>query len=421
MDPVTWRFPQPETFTLDNGLRVLLADMPGRHVATAALSIGLPTTAVERPETEGVVAAYAALLNADAPHHRDGTVGALALAGGMVTTRCGHRGPIVMGDCPAAELPRLFEAMAATVHPFTPTTRSFEALRRQVVAERAMESDDPIALGNKLIHESVLAPGSRYGRPLGGTEKAWRALTLDDVTAVVPGAARMTLIVAGDLAGTGAADAAAKAFDGVPAGDDLPLADVPPLPADRPGRAHRPGRGGPQTRLVLGCFAVDRLDPRWPSARVAGELLGGGPDSLLNRELRGRMGASYGIEARFMPFFSGGVFVVSGFVDAARAPAAAEAITRVLTRFREGDVDGGLVTRVRDRMLAAAPELYESTLAVTQQYAELLSCGIDPPAYVDRHLGLMGALDAGRVTADFASLVDPALLHTVAVGRFETG
>lgn len=420
--PRTWRFPAARTILLDNGMRVKLVDMPGRLVASVAVVVDL-STAVETPRTEGVVAACTAMMLADAPHARTGLVSEVAKVGGMITAKAGHRGPMVLADCPVLELPRLLEALAAMLLRFEPTARSFEAHRRLVTAELAVEAGDPVGLANKLLHESVLHPGSRYSRPLSGTERSWRHLTLADVVELYEtwvSARQMTVIIVGDLAMLDAAGAAADVFGGHPGRDRPAIAERPPAPGGGPRLLCRTGRGGPQTRLMLGCFATDRLDPRWPSARAAAELLGTGPDSLLNAELRGRMALTYGIEAKFLPFFSGGMFMVSGAVDAARGEQAAEAIMRVLHEVRRGGVDPDLFARVRRRMVTGAAELYESTMAVAQQYAELLSCGIEE-SFVDDHLDRLGSLDVARMTDDFRSLVDPDRLHAVAVGRFDPG
>ncbi|WP_433500669.1 M16 family metallopeptidase [Sphaerimonospora sp. CA-214678] len=420
--PRTWRFPAAHTILLDNGMRAKLVDMPGRFVASVAVVVDL-STAVETPRTEGVVAAYTAMTLADAPHARAGRVSEVAKAGGMITAKAGHRGPMVLADCPVLELPRLLDALAVMLLRFEPTARSFDAHRRLVAAELALEAGDPVGLANKLLHESVLHPESRYGRPLSGTERSWERLTLADVVelyATRVSARQMTVVVVGDLSMLDAAGAVAGAFGGYPGRDRPAVAERPPAPGGGPRLVCRPGRGGPQTRLMLGCFATDRLDPRWPAARAAAELLGAGTDSLLNRELRRRMALTYGIEVKFIPFFSGGVFVVSGAVDAAHSEQAAEAILRVLHEVRQGGVDPDLFARVRRRMVAGAAELYESTLAVAQQYAELLSCGIEE-SFVDDHLDRLGSLDVARMADAFSGLVDPDRLHTVAVGRFDPG
>ena len=98
-DPTTWRFPSAETIVLDNGLLLQLVDMPGKFVATVAVSVAIPSD-VETPDTEGVVAAWTTMMLLDAPFASADGVGTVARIGAGVTSGCDHRGPKVIADCP---------------------------------------------------------------------------------------------------------------------------------------------------------------------------------------------------------------------------------------------------------------------------------------------------------------------------------
>ncbi|WP_459186337.1 M16 family metallopeptidase, partial [Streptomyces sp.] len=394
--------------------------MPGRLVATVAVSVALPTRA-EAPDKEGAVAAYTAMMLTDAPHSRSGLVSAVAKIGGTITTGCDHRGPKVVADCPVTDLPRLLDALATMLLRFEPTEASFEACRRRIAGERAVEDHDPSALANRLLSESVLAPTSRYARPVGGTEESWRTLTRHDVAALyATGVAppTMTVVVVGDLGLVDAEAAVHESFVHHPKAVCRPTADRQPEPGSGPRLILRPGQGGGQTQIMMGCFAVDRLDPRWASARAAAKILGGGADALLNKELRGRLGISYGFEARFVPYFSGGLFMVAGSVDGTHSQEAAAAVLRVIRQTVDDGVDARLFERVRTHMVTGAAETYETTLAVAQQHTELISCGIDE-AFIDRHLEELRNLDRAQMESDLRSLVDPDRLHVAVVGRFD--
>ncbi|WP_127355755.1 M16 family metallopeptidase [Actinacidiphila soli] len=302
--PAPWRFPPSRTVVLGNGMTVKLVYMPGRLVATVTVSVALPTQAEAR-DKEGAVAAYTAMMLTDAPHSRSGPVSVVAKIGGTITTGCDHRGPKVVADCPVTDLPTLLDALATMLLRFEPTEASFQACRRRMAGERAAEDHDPAALANKLLSESVLSPTSRYARPVSGTDESWRTLDRLDFAELYAAAVAphtMTAVVVCDL---GLVDAQAAVHDSF--GRHLqaarrPAADSPPEPGGGPRLVWRPGPGGGQTRIMMGCFAVDRMDPRWASARAAAEMLGGSADALLNKELRGRLGISYGFQARFVPY-----------------------------------------------------------------------------------------------------------------------
>ncbi|MFI6055870.1 M16 family metallopeptidase [Streptomyces violascens] len=417
---VPWRFPPSRAIRLDNGLTARLVDMPGRFVASVAVVIHLPTE-IEGPQNQGAVAAYTSMMLSDAPHARSSSVSEVAKIGAVITTGCDHRGPKVMADCPVTEVPRLLNALAPMLMRFEPTQQSFEACRQRLAAERALEVHNPSALANKLFSESVLAPTSRYARPVGGTTQSWQALTAEDIAELYHayvGPHQMTVIIAGDLGLLDVEAAVRESFGHYPRRECAQVADEPPRPNGRPRLMWRAGHGGEQTRLMMGCFAIDRLDTRWPSARVAAELLGSGADSLVNAELRGRLGISYGIDVRFVPYFSGGLFLVAGSVAGTHTAQAIATIRLVLTRLLEDGVEPQLFTQVRNHMAADAAETYETTLAVTQQQAELASCGIDV-SFIDRHLNEIKALEPTRLEDDFRSLIDPRRLDVAVVGQFD--
>jgi zinc protease len=69
-------------------------------------------------------------------------------------------------------------------------------------------------------------------------------------------------------------------------------------------------------------------------------------------------------------------------------------------------------------MVLDAPETYETSLAVAQQHAELVSCGIDE-SFIDQHLDALHRLDGVRWEHDVRSLIDPDRMHVAVAGRFD--
>jgi predicted Zn-dependent peptidase len=246
----------------------------------------------------------------------------------------------------------------------------------------------------------------------------------------------MTLIVVGDLRSVGPdAEAAVRAaFErrGHGLADCAPAADTVPAPGGPPRLWHRPGPGGPdgpggaghpagrraQTRIMIGGFGIDRLDPRWPAARIAGDLLGAGPEAVLNRRLRGELGISYGFDVRFIPYHTGGIWFVAGSVHGGRGEQAVAVIREVLDSVAAGEISAEEFEAVRRRTASSGPLTYESALAVAHQYLEMASCGVDE-SFVDAHLAARTALDHERWTAEVRELVVPERTHVAVVGAFD--
>ena len=64
----SWRFPQPDEYTLPSGLRVLLYHRPGQYVVSAGLVMDLPLTA-EPAALEGVAALCVRALDSGTARH----------------------------------------------------------------------------------------------------------------------------------------------------------------------------------------------------------------------------------------------------------------------------------------------------------------------------------------------------------------
>ena len=60
--PGPWSFPSSQRFTLDNGLRVIVHDLPGQYVVSAGLMLDVPLTS-EPEDLEGVALLTASTLS----------------------------------------------------------------------------------------------------------------------------------------------------------------------------------------------------------------------------------------------------------------------------------------------------------------------------------------------------------------------
>ena len=69
--PGPWSFPSSQRFTLDNGLRVIVHDLPGQYVVSAGLMLDVPLTS-EPEDLEGVALLTASTLS-EGTHDHPGT------------------------------------------------------------------------------------------------------------------------------------------------------------------------------------------------------------------------------------------------------------------------------------------------------------------------------------------------------------
>lgn len=418
----TWSFPVGESLVLDNGVRVVMVDAPGRLLGAVGVAIDLPIDA-EPSTQEGIVDAGATCLAARL--RGDGArrlgPGTAASIGATFSVGADHRGPKLLADVPMQQMPALIELIATCLDAQgggDDAAFAMWQLRRQT--DLRQEQLDQTGLANKLFCESVLDPGSRHARPVGGTAQSIASLDAAAVSAYWAQkvcARRLVVIVVSDRHVVDVRRCVEAGFGRFEAGESSLSALAAPTRADEPQLILQTAQT-PQTQLMIGHAGIDRHDPRWSVARLIGELLTGSADAVLNVELRERRRLSYGAAAQFVPYRKGGLFAISARVGAEAAAPAAEAICAVLEDLGRRRLPDRLLADTVARMQLAAPQVYESPLAIAQQYLELASDEM-AASFVDDHLRRIARATPESVRTQAAQIIRPGALHVVAVGPFE--
>ena len=113
--PRPWSFPRGRTFTLDNGLRVILHDLPGQYVVSAGLMLDVPLSS-EPAGLEGVSLLTASTLGEGTVSH-PGTSFAEAVeaCGAVLDTTVGYSHVHALVDVPGAHLRTAISLLAEAV------------------------------------------------------------------------------------------------------------------------------------------------------------------------------------------------------------------------------------------------------------------------------------------------------------------
>lgn len=184
-----------------------------------------------------------------------------------------------------------------------------------------------------------LYPGHPYGR-LTATEAGLSRVNREHVLTFTKsrfGLPSATLVLVGDAEPTRLLDAAERVFGaktlGVASnGSVLPAPSVDGFSIHL---VHR--RGSVQTNLLFARPAVRRADPRWATAIVANQSLGGGASSRLFHVLREERGLTYGAYSTLAPRVAAGHFGAS--IDC-RTEVTEEALSGLLDLIRRFAEDG---------------------------------------------------------------------------------
>ncbi len=281
----------------------------------------------------------------------------------------------------------------------------FEKNRRRQIDVLAEQRSEPDFLARERLLDR-LYPGHPYGR-LTATEKGLEALAQGDVASFAAtrfSFADATLILAGAADPDALIRAAARAFEGLPAGPCAPFAAVPPPPRIDNFSIHLVNRpGSVQTNLLFARPALARRSPRFTTAVVANQSLGGGASSRLFHVLREERSLTYGAYSSLTARVAGGQFGAS--IDC-RTEVTREACSGLFDLIRTFATEGPTSDeheRSRKFLLGSFPIPRETPGGVAQDEISRLLHGLPEDEWAtwrDR-VGAVSRQEACRVAEDF--------------------
>jgi zinc protease len=145
---------------------------------------------------------------------------------------------------------------------------------------------------------------------------------------------------------------------------------------------------------------------RTPAVEVLAELLGGGPNSLLYRELVHTLGLAAEISVAYSP---AAVDQTTLAIVVVPAPGVSvsdleQALNREVTRIREGAIDAADVQRVQQKMRAQAIHMRDGTLPAVQVLGAALATGATLDE-IDTWPARMGAVTAADVRIEAKAIL----------------
>jgi zinc protease len=374
--PRPWTFPAPTEHLLDNGVRVLLHDVPGQYVLS--LRVVVPLSLRTEPEgREGVAAMTARLLDEGTEQHGPEEFAELMERHGMVLgAGVSDGGLLVDVDVPQAHVETaaglVTQALAGPVFPEGEVRRIVRNRLAEIEQERASAAHRAM----RELSRTLWDPADRAATPAAGTAESVGALRRDDIVEfhrrrVGPSGA--CVVLAGDLGGTAALDVLAGTLGRWSSDDhEPPPAPAPPRPSaerrkvvvvDRPGAV--------QTEIAVGCPGPDRSTPHgWAPYPVLSFVLGGSPTARVDAVLREEKGYTYGIRTSFRPRVAGGTFVAQGSVRSEVTGEATELLLGILDTARDGFTEAELRAGT-DFVARTAPGRYATADAIADESAAL--------------------------------------------------
>jgi zinc protease len=414
----SYRFPEFERLTLANGLSLIVAPVAKLPIVTALALIDAGATA-DPPNAEGVALLTARAL-AEGTEHRDGADLAEQfeqLGTALDTTADWDSATAritVTSERLAAALGQLAEVIRSPSFP----EREIERLKQERLAELLQQETEPRGLADDMFSRFAYAAGSRYALPDGGAEAT--VSTLD--SRVVREFYRQryspsstTVIVVGDITVDRARTMVGDAF-GSWTGPSVRRADVSDAPASLARAVHVVAKAdAPQSELRVGHVGVPRLHPDYFSIVVMNAILGGLFSSRINLNLREAHAYTYGAFSSFDWRRNAGPFTVATAVRSDVTDAAVREILLEVERMRSEEVTDAELTLATSYLDGVFPIRFESTTAVANALASLVSYGL-PDEYFDTYRRRVQSVTGSDILAAARAHLQPERLQIVAVG-----
>lgn len=398
-------------FQIANGMQVVLIPDHRAPVITHMLWYRVGS-ADEPPGQSGLAHFFEHLMFKGTPNHPgDAYARLIGCAGGELNAFTSYDYTAYYATVAAENLELVMTLEADRMVNLILSAEKVQVEREVIVEERRLRIDtDPEAL----LHEQVMATlflNHHYGVPVIGWLHEIRGWILDDVLAFYRRWYRPTnaiLVVAGDVA-LDRLQTLVEQYYGVlpPAPPSIRKRPLEPehiaarRVAMRDLRIKRPL----WMRLYLAPAYGTAEKQRTPAVEVLAELLGGGPSSLLYRQLVRTSGLAAEISVAYSP---AAIDQTTLTIVAVPAPGVSpsdleQAIDREMIRIRDGMIEEVDVQRVQQKLRAHVIRMRDGTLPAAQMVGAALSTGATLDE-IDTWPARIGAVTAADVRVEAKTL-----------------
>jgi zinc protease len=411
------RLPVPQSFTLANGLTVIVQPTTGSPVVSASLVVksGGDANPVDKP---GLASFTAALLD-----QGTATRDALQLAdevariGATLNTSASLDASTITTSSLARNFPAALALLAdVALHPSFPAAE-VERIRAARLADLVQQRSSPNIVAQNVTSAALYGREHPYGLPGIGTVDSIKAMRRDDLQAFwrqnfVP--ANAALVVSGAITVQELRKLADSAFGAWPRGTAAPVKlGAPASTSTRLIIVDRPG--SPQTQLRVATIGIARSNPDYIPVRVMNTILGGLFSSRINLNLREAHGYTYGASSQFTYARNPGPFAVaSGVRTDVTAPAVHEVLGE-LKRMAETRVTPDELTLAKDAITQSLPGSFETSDRTVGNLSTLFTYGL-PLNYFSNLSEQISVVDAQAVQEMAKKYIVPGKFVVVAVG-----
>jgi zinc protease len=314
--------------TLPNGLRVVVVS--NREVPMVSMTLGIKSGAWTEHKPGVANLAMGMLTKGTKNHDAKDLARVLETNAVRLSGSAGMDTAQVTASALVPQLDLAVSLLADVVENPTFPKDELDILKKQTKMGLMVATRTPEYLADRQLRQTLYGDHP-YARSATGELENVDAVTLDDMRSwwgeqVRPENAVMYL--AGDVTPSEAFAVVEKHLGGWKVETPFKPTELPKI--SKPGATHiylvdRPS--SVQSQIRVGHLSVTRRDPGYFTARVLGNIFGGGFNSRLNKAIRVEKGLTYGARASFQPRRFVGQFVISTFT---KTPSTAETVKAVL-------------------------------------------------------------------------------------------
>ncbi len=404
--------------TLDNGLRIIFAEVPHTRAASLAFFVG----AGSRYEDDAIAGASHLIEHMLFKGSRKRpSAGAISLAiegvGGLLNASTGKESTSYYAKVPYEHYDLALDVLTDMMrHPlFDP--KELEKERRVVVEEIRMLFDDPQSWAHLLLLQEVF-PKHPLGRDIAGSIESVLNISRDDLLKYIRdhyGAENVVLSIAGRLDGQQAVEQLAESLR------DWPSAPAPryePMKrAQRKPRVRIGHRKTEQAYLNIAVRAIPRSHPDRFVLRLMNTIMGEGMSSRLFQEVRENRGLAYSVHSWVGALHDTGLWSVSAGVDPNRLEEAYDAILAEFARLREEPVPDDELAKAKEQVKGRLVLGLEDSFSIASWWGRAEVLG-EPLMTVDDVLEAIGAVQPADVNRLAQELLQPQRTTVAVVGPF---
>ena len=411
------QFPTPETFTLSNGLTVIVSERSELPVVSASL-VFASGSGVNPPAMPGLANFTAAMLDEGTTTRSSLAIADEAARLGTALSTSSTMDQIrVSATSLGREFPSVLQLLADVALRPTFPPEEIERQRASRLATLVSQKSNPSQIAARVMAAALFGPAHPYGYIDLGTEASNKAMTRDVMIdfwkrQLVPGNAALVVVGAvsrgevealttkafADWNGKAAEAASMPAPGGT--GAKLILVDMP---------------GAAQTEVRVASIGAARATPDFEAIEVVNMILGGLFTSRINLNLREDKGYTYGAFSAFsMRREPGPFFVGAGVRVDATAPAVTEIFNEV-RKMKDVQVSADELSLGKDSLVRSMPGRFETSAQAADSFSAVFvyALGLD---YYSKYIERLGRVDGPTAHGAARKYLVPERLLVVAVG-----